>query len=152
MSAVERGRDAVVRSVEALALTISIRSIPMSLEPLLKTDLTIAQLKVLSLVVTSEDGATGGGLAETFGVSMATTSKHVDRLVEQGLVTRAFDVDDQRVRRIRATELGRAVVLRMMASRPELGSEVLRDLATEDLRALEQGLRAVDELLRARRA
>jgi DNA-binding MarR family transcriptional regulator len=152
MSAGERSRDAVVRSVEALALTISIRSIPMSLEPLLKTDLTIAQLKVLSLVVTSEDGATGGGLAETFGVSMATTSKHVDRLVEQGLVTRAFDVDDQRVRRIRATELGRAVVLRMMASRPELGSEVLRDLATEDLRALEQGLRAVDELLRARRA
>lgn len=152
MSAAERGRDAIVRSVEALALTISIRSIPMSLEPLLKTDLTIAQLKVLSLVVTSEDGATGGGLAETFGVSMATTSKHVDRLVEQGLVTREFDVDDQRVRRIRATELGRAVVLRMMASRPELGSEVLRDLATEDLRALEQGLRAVDELLRARRA
>ena len=152
MSAAERGRDAIVRSVEALALTISIRSIPMSLEPLLKTDLTIAQLKVLSLVVTSEDGATGGGLAETFGVSMATTSKHVDRLVEQGLVTRAFDADDQRVRRIRATELGRAVVLRMMASRPELGSEVLRDLATEDLRALEQGLRAVDELLRARRA
>jgi DNA-binding MarR family transcriptional regulator len=152
MSTAERGRDAVVRSVEALALTISIRSIPMSLEPLLKTDLTIAQLKVLSLVVTSEDGATGGGLAETFGVSMATTSKHVDRLVEQGLVTRAFDADDQRVRRIRATELGRAVVLRMMASRPELGSEVLRDLATEDLRALEQGLRAVDELLRARRA
>ncbi|CAH0243142.1 MarR family transcriptional regulator [Plantibacter sp. VKM Ac-2885] len=151
MSTAERGRDAVVRSVEALALTISIRSIPMSLEPLLKTDLTIAQLKVLSLVVTSEDGATGGGLAETFGVSMATTSKHVDRLVEQGLVTRAFDADDQRVRRIRATELGRAVVLRMMASRPELGSEVLRDLATEDLRALEQGLRAVDELLRARR-
>ncbi|MBD8466483.1 MULTISPECIES: MarR family winged helix-turn-helix transcriptional regulator [unclassified Plantibacter] len=151
MSAAERGRDAVVRSVEALALTISIRSIPMSLEPLLKTDLTIAQLKVLSLVVTSEDGATGGGLAETFGVSMATTSKHVDRLVEQGLVTREFDADDQRVRRIRATELGRAVVLRMMASRPELGSEVLRDLATEDLRALEQGLRAVDELLRARR-
>ncbi|OII42520.1 hypothetical protein BIU99_15130 [Plantibacter sp. MMLR14_011] len=134
-----------------MALTISIRSIPMSLEPLLKTDLTIAQLKVLSLVVTSEDGATGGGLAETFGVSMATTSKHVDRLVEQGLVTREFDADDQRVRRIRATELGRAVVLRMMASRPELGSEVLRDLATEDLRALEQGLRAVDELLRARR-
>ncbi len=152
MSAAERGRDAIVRSVEALALTISIRSIPMSLEPLLKTDLTIAQLKVLSLVVTSEDGATGGGLAETFGVSMATTSKHVDRLVEQGLVTRAFDADDQRVRRIRATELGRAVVLRMMASRPELGSEVLRDLATEDLRALEQGLRAVDVLLRARRA
>lgn len=151
MSAAERGRDAVVRSVEALALTISIRSIPMSLEPLLKTDLTIAQLKVLSLVVTSEDGATGGGLAETFGVSMATTSKHVDRLVEQGLVTREFDADDQRVRRIRATELGRAVVLRMMASRPELGSEVLRDLTTEDLRALEQGLRAVDELLRARR-
>jgi DNA-binding MarR family transcriptional regulator len=151
MSAAERGRDAVVRSVEALALTISIRSIPMSLEPLLKTDLTIAQLKVLSLVVTSEDGATGGGLAETFGVSMATTSKHVDRLVEQGLVTREFDADDQRVRRIRATELGRAVVLRMMASRPELGSEVLRDLATEDLRALEQGLRAVDALLRARR-
>lgn len=152
MGGADRSRGAILRAVEALTLTISIRSIPMSLEPLLKTDLTIAQLKVLSLVVTSEDGATGGGLAEAFRVSMATTSKHVDRLVEQGLVQRAYDADDQRVRRIRATELGRAVVLRIMASRPELGSEVLHELALEDLRALEQGLRAIDDLLRARRS
>lgn len=142
-------RDAVQKSIDALAIAITIRSIPRVLQPLLTTDLTIQQLKVLSVVVTTEPGATGVGLVETFGVSMASMSKLVDRLEAAGLVTRSLDPEDQRVRRIYATDLGRSVVRELMAARPELGGEVLAGLSVDELRALETGLRAVSRELRS---
>ncbi len=142
-------RDAVQKSIDALAIAITIRSIPRILQPLLTTDLTIQQLKVLSVVVTTEAGATGVGLVETFGVSMASMSKLVDRLEAAGLVTRSLDPEDQRVRRIYATDLGRSVVRELMAARPELGGEVLAGLSVDELRALETGLRAVSRELRS---
>ncbi|BCW45149.1 MarR family transcriptional regulator [Arthrobacter sp. StoSoilB5] len=142
-------RDAVLKSIDALAIAITIRSIPRILQPLLTTDLTIQQLKVLSVVVTTESGATGVGLVDTFGVSMASMSKLVDRLEAAGLVTRSLDSEDQRVRRIYATDLGRSVVRELMAARPELGGEVLAGLSVDELRALETGLRAVSRELRS---
>ncbi|XAS69972.1 MarR family transcriptional regulator [Micrococcaceae bacterium Sec5.1] len=144
-----RDRDAVQKSIDALAIAITIRSIPRVLQPLLTTDLTIQQLKVLSVVVTTEPGATGVGLVETFGVSMASMSKLVDRLEAAGLVTKSLDSEDQRVRRIYATDLGRSVVRELMAARPELGGEVLAGLSVEELRALETGLQAVSRELRS---
>jgi DNA-binding MarR family transcriptional regulator len=142
-------RDAVLKSIDALAIAITIRSIPRILQPLLTTDLTIQQLKVLSVVVTTQSGATGVGLVDTFGVSMASMSKLVDRLEAAGLVTRSLDSEDQRVRRIYATDLGRSVVRELMAARPELGGEVLAGLSVDELRALETGLRAVSRELRS---
>lgn len=141
-------REALLQSIDALAVAIAMRSIPMVLEPLLTTDLTIRQLKTLSLIVTTEEGATGGILAETFGVSLASMSKVLDRLIAQGLALRSTDAKDQRVRRVHATPLGRAVVRQLMASRPELGEDVLGRLNVNDLRALEQGMRAVSNGLR----
>ena len=144
-------RNGVLSSVEALTMAIAIRSIPMVLEPLMTTGLTIQQLKVLSVVVTTDRGATGAGLAQTFGVSLAAVSRIVDRLVAQDLVSRAADDTDHRVRRVSATPLGRAVVRELMAARPELGAEVLGRLELDELRALEHGLRALDRELRALR-
>ncbi|PRB41050.1 MarR family transcriptional regulator [Arthrobacter sp. MYb23] len=144
----ESDRESALKSIDALAIAITIRSIPRILQPLLTTDLTIQQLKVLSVVVTTESGATGVGLVETFGVSMASMSKLVDRLASAGLVARSTDTEDQRVRRIFATDLGRSVVRELMAARPELGGEVLAGLTLEELRALETGLRAVGRELR----
>ncbi|ASN20047.1 MarR family winged helix-turn-helix transcriptional regulator [Arthrobacter sp. YN] len=148
MVEIENDRDAVQQSIDALTIAITIRSIPRILQPLLMTDLTIQQLKVLSVVVTTGRGATGAGLVTTFGVSMASMSKLVDRLEAAGLVARSTDPEDQRVRRIIATDLGRSVVRELMAARPELGGEVLAGLTIEELRALETGLRAVSRELR----
>lgn len=142
-------RESVRNSIDALTIAIAIRSIPMVLQPLLSTELTIQQLKVLSVIVTAENGATSGGLVETFNVSMASMSKLVDRLVAAGLATRTFDAEDQRVRRIYATPLGRSVVRELMAARPELGGNVLSGLTLEELRALETGLSAVSRELRS---
>lgn len=149
MADLEADRESVQESIDALTIAIAIRSIPLVLQPLLTTELTIQQLKVLSVIVTAENGATSGGLVDTFSVSMASMSKLVDRLVAAGLATRTFDIEDQRVRRIYATDLGRSVVRELMAARPELGGNVLNGLSLKELRALETGLSAVSRELRA---
>ncbi|WP_230673139.1 MarR family winged helix-turn-helix transcriptional regulator [Rathayibacter sp. Leaf248] len=141
-------RARVVSDIEALSIAITVRSIPRVLAPLLTTELTIQQLKALSVIVTTEEGATGAGLAQSFGVSMPSMSKLVDRLVSQQLVERETDPRDQRVRRIHATDLGRAVVRELMAARPELGEDVLSRLSLDELEALETGLRAISRELR----
>jgi len=151
MPATGEDRESVQKSIDSLTIAIAVRSIPRVLQPLLTTDLTIQQLKVLSVVVTADDGATSGGLVDMFGVSMASMSKLVDRLVAADLATRALDPNDQRVRRIYATGLGRSVVRELMAARPELGGDVLAGLTVDELRALETGLRAVSRELRGPR-
>ncbi|MWV60311.1 MarR family winged helix-turn-helix transcriptional regulator [Rathayibacter sp. VKM Ac-2754] len=144
-------RARTMADIEALSIAITVRSIPRVLEPLLTTDLTIQQLKALSVVVTTEEGATGAGLADRFGVSMPSMSKLVDRLAAAELVTRSGDPVDHRVRRIHATSLGRAVVRELMAARPELGEDVLSRLSEDELEALATGLRAISRELRAPR-
>lgn len=138
------------KSIESLTVAISARSIPRILGSLLETQLTIQQLKVLSSVVVSETSTTSG-LAEDFDVSLPTISRLVDRLVKQDLVERAPDDGDQRVRRLRPTELGRAVVAQVLGARPELGNDVIDGLSIEELRALEIGMRAVNRELQALR-
>lgn len=84
---------------------------------------------------------------------MASMSGVLDRLVGQGVAVRTGDSRDGRVRRIEATPLVRVVIGRLVASRPEFDEEVLTKLRLEDLRALEQGMRAVSiEIVLARRA
>ena len=138
----ERGR--ILHSLEMLADSLQSSAMPAFLDPLLSTNLTVRQLKVLTVLVTTEDGATGSGLSDSFGVSMASMSGLVDRLVGQGVAERSEDPTDARVRRVKATPLGRTLVRRLVSGRPELNVDILARLALEDLRALEQGMRAID--------
>ena len=143
-SSEQQERERILRDLEDLADSLQSSPVPTFLDPLLATDLTVRQLKVLTILVTSEEGATGRGLSESFGVSMASMSGLVDRLVAQGVAVRSEDPLDARVRRVKATPLGRTVVRRLVSGRPELNFEILTRLSLEDLRALEQGMRAVD--------
>ncbi len=136
-------RRRLVRSLENLGSAFQATTLPVLLDSLLSTELTIQQLKVLAVLATTENGATGRGLADTFGVSLASMSGLVDRLVAQGAAVRSQDEADGRVRRVRATPLGQALVRRLMSARPELSADILDRLPLEDLRALEQGMRAV---------
>jgi DNA-binding MarR family transcriptional regulator len=143
-------RREVRKSIESLSVAISARSIPQIIGPLLETQLTIQQLKVLSSIVVNERSTTSG-LAEDFDVSLPTMSRLVDRLAKQDLIERAPDDGDQRVRRLLPTGLGRAVVAEILGARPELGSDVLDGLSLDELRALETGMRAVNRELQTRR-
>ena len=95
----ELRRTAALENIDALTLAISVRSLPRMVGSLLSTQLTIQQLKVLTAIVVSEQSS-ASELASTFEVSLATMSKLIERLVEQGLVERMTDADDHRVRRL----------------------------------------------------
>lgn len=132
--------------VQALSVSIAVRSIPRILGPLLGATITFQQLKLLSSIVVL-DGVTASDLVAQFDVSKATMSKLLDRLVVQGLVERVRDDGDHRVRRLRATDRGREVVSELMGMRPELGEDVIEGLSLAEIEGLELGMRAISREL-----
>lgn len=150
MSSIPHGsasRNELLRQLHHCRDAIATAALPSSILPLLKLDLTAQQVKVLTILVTTEDGSTGQSLAKEFGVSMASMSGMLDRLVSRGAAERYPDPHDQRVRRIKATPLGREVVRQLVADRPELADEITALLSTGDLAALVQGMAAVAQAM-----
>jgi DNA-binding MarR family transcriptional regulator len=136
-------RDEALHTVADALAAMETSTLPRSVRGLLETDLTVQQLKVLTVLLTAPTGTSVRELAGVLGVSMASVSVMVDRLVAQGVARRVVDEDDLRVRRVHVTEEGQGVVRRMVGARPEFSQDILGRLTTEDLGALAQGLRAV---------
>lgn len=113
------------------------------LEPILALDLTMQQLKVLTILVTEPDGGTGQGVSKSLGVSLATVSGIIDRLEAHGMVDRVIDPDDQRVRRLIATEAGRRTIQELLTADTRMSQTPLLRLEVDDLKALVRGLRAI---------
>jgi DNA-binding MarR family transcriptional regulator len=78
--------------------------------PLLDLTLTMQQTKVLMVLSVHEDALPGQTLTRHLGVTLATLTGIVDRLVAQDLVTRREDATDRRVRLIELTDKGRSIV------------------------------------------
>lgn len=139
-------RSALVRRLEEVQASFERRAVSTISEPLLSTPLTMQQLKVLTLIAAERGRAAGHDLAETLNVSVATMSGLVDRLVEHGMVQRSDDPADRRIRRLSVTDAGSAT-LRGLLSSNSIPNQVLDRLAEDDLRALVQGLAALDRVL-----
>lgn len=73
--------------------------------PLLASNLTMRQLKVVVILATIGSAA-GQDLAHHLGVGLGTVTGLVDRLIAHGLVTRREDPHDRRVRRVELTPRG----------------------------------------------
>nr|WP_245354223.1 MarR family transcriptional regulator [Brachybacterium sacelli] len=136
-----------MQRIERLLVAISVRSLPRLVGSLLDAHLTVKQLKVLS-ALTGDESRTLSDLAGEFGVSLATMSGLVDKLVQRDLLERTADAADQRIRRLRLTALGRSVVAEIISPDPRLGDDVVAGLDTEELEALKIALDAVDRELR----
>ncbi|MCP3425195.1 MarR family transcriptional regulator [Rothia sp. AR01] len=135
--------------IEALTIAISVRSVPLIIGPLLETNLTIKQLQVLTTLATVET-MSSSDLARAFSVSPATISRIVDKLENRDLIRKVESEKDHRVRQICLTNLGRDVVGKLLAARPELGEEILSRLSLTELNALEVGLSAINRELHHR--
>jgi len=107
---------------------------PMSLPP----DLTMQQVRVLGHVA-KEPGLSGHELGERLGVSAPTASGLVDRLVEKGLITRADDPDDRRVRRLHPTAEGLEVIREMDSMFGRTLGAVIEQLSVADLELIREG-------------
>ena len=78
---------------------------------------------------------------------VATMSGLVDRLVEHGMVKRRDDPADRRIRRLSVTPAGSATLRSLVSSSNSMPPQVLAQLADDDLRALVQGLLALDRVM-----
>jgi DNA-binding MarR family transcriptional regulator len=145
-SSADSPREQLVGRVIAAELALRRQLMVTRMSPLLDLNLTMQQTKVLLALTfqgcgTQVDcGLSGQDLARHLGVGLATVSGIVDRLVAQGLVARAEDPTDRRIRRVELTGEGRALVERLR----DAGVDHLRRLTSrlddETLAALEMVL------------
>ncbi|WP_306210950.1 MarR family winged helix-turn-helix transcriptional regulator [Actinoplanes sp. RD1] len=111
-------------------------------DPLFASHLTMQQLKVLMLLHRLGD-TSGRELAGVMGVSLATLSGMVDRLVAQDMVTRTEDPHDRRVRRISLSPQGRELVDKIANAGADLQLRLLNRLTGTELQAVRDGLNAM---------
>ena len=75
-------------------------------------ELSFSQMKALHYLHGADDLSVKA-LGEQLGLSMAAMSRAADELVQRGLVDRAEDPADRRIKRLGLTEKGRELVLKM---------------------------------------
>jgi DNA-binding MarR family transcriptional regulator len=112
--------------------------------PIFSVNLTMQQLKVL-LLLSRHDGISAQELTRHLGVTSATLSGIVDRLVAQGHVTRTEDPHDRRVRRIHLSPGGRATVNEIVDGGTRAQERLLGRLDDETLGLLETVLGRIAE-------
>jgi DNA-binding MarR family transcriptional regulator len=103
--------------------------------------LTLAQLKSLFLI-TNKGSTNFRKLAEALEVTPANVTRIVDRLVEQGLVSRTEDRKDRRMMILQPTDEGRAIIANLRESGINRMTQILMLLSLEELGTLAQGLSA----------
>ncbi len=88
-------------------------------------------------------------LARELGVSTASASQMLERLVQQGLVIRQEDPNDRRNKRIRLSQKGQDVIRDSMRAYQEWVDDLLQRLTPEERRNLTEGLETLDHHLEA---
>jgi DNA-binding MarR family transcriptional regulator len=75
-------------------------------------ELSFSQMKALHYVH-GEENLSVKALGETLGLSVAAMSRAADELVQRGLMDRTEDASDRRIKRLRLTAEGHALVMKM---------------------------------------
>ena len=107
--------------------------------PIFDSHLTMSQLKIL-LMLAAGGGASGQELQRFMGVSLATVTGIVDRLVIQDLVERREDPADRRVRRIELTPHGTEIIEGIITAGMERQQQLLQRLSVPELEIIERGI------------
>jgi DNA-binding MarR family transcriptional regulator len=105
---------------------------PLLTETWVETELTMAQLKALSLLH-ARGRASGREVAQAMGIGPSAVSQLVDRLVGDGYVRREEDPHDRRVTWLVPTARGRAAVEQLVLARRERFAAVVAALDTTRL-------------------
>jgi MarR family transcriptional regulator, organic hydroperoxide resistance regulator len=101
-------------------------------QPWIELNLTLAQLKSLFFIA-AKDKTNFKKLAEALGVTPPNVTGIIDRLVEQGLVTRTENAEDRRIMLLQATEKGQELLNNLRERRTSQMSQVLGYLSTDEL-------------------
>jgi DNA-binding MarR family transcriptional regulator len=140
--------DVLSKLIGAMMSHIHRRSAGDTLAVLNDAGLTMAQLVALH-ALEHAGGRSVGSIGGCLGLSPATTSHLVDRLVQEGLVERREDPGDRRQKRVEITATGRRLVARVESTRTREFASVLSQLSPELRRQLAEILVRVNEELAA---
>jgi len=110
----------------------------------LSLDLTMPQLKVVLLLFTNGPERMGT-IASALGVSLATATGVVDRLVEKDMVTREGDPNDRRIVLIRLSGKGEKLITGLWQLARVNTEALLRALDQRKLQLLNEALSALLE-------
>jgi DNA-binding MarR family transcriptional regulator len=97
-------------------------------------DLTMTQMKTLGMLDDCIEEVSVKELSERLGLSLPATSRTVDGLLRRGLLSRHEDAVDRRMKRVRLTDEGRAVVRQIVTARLQ-GLEAYAATLSDDQRA-----------------
>lgn len=148
LSMTGQGKEQILEGISELSQTVYERLMVAYAEPWLKTELTMAQFRVLAAVV-SKRRAESRHLHRRLNMLPSTLTRIVDPLVERGLLVRESDRRDRRVVHLVATMEGVHLVRRLtLSSMPELMSMALSKLPPEELLAVHDGLRVLAKAVR----
>jgi DNA-binding MarR family transcriptional regulator len=114
-----------------------------SMMPWNESNLTLPQIRVLSLLAGHAEGLSGRALASLLGVGPSAVTPLVDRLEDHGYVRREEDRADRRITRLLLTSEGATVLQQMAAGRREVLAEVLQQLTSEELQMVERAFSLV---------
>jgi DNA-binding MarR family transcriptional regulator len=103
-------------------------------------DLSISQVKALHLLDLTGPRALGD-LAAEMHLSPAATGRAIDDLHRMGLVERSEDASDRRVRRVRISGEGEAILARIAESRLAVMRELVSGIEPAQQAALSEALR-----------
>ena len=113
--------------------------LPLAHKELLEMDLTAPQLKVV-LLLYLYDSTRMSELAGSLGVTLATATGIMDRLVERGLVSRENLKDDRRVVMCRLTEQGMEVTDNLWKTSREKARQLLSGMQLSRLKMIDEAL------------
>ncbi|GAB3262687.1 hypothetical protein GCM10027425_26730 [Alteromonas gracilis] len=142
-----RDRDEVLRQLDGLVGAVESLFMEVRVEAVVATELSIQQLKVLMLAE-HRGPVTAHEIAEELGVSAASVSGLVARLVERGLITQEQGATDRRVRILRPTDGGRVALEEVASVQLRQRRELLRRLTDVELEALATAMVGVERAVR----
>jgi len=132
-------KDAVIAKIMADQRRMQMAFARDRSNPFFSVHLTMSQLKILFAL--RLHGAGGGQeLAQMMGVSLATMTGIIDRLVASGHVTRGEDPRDRRVRRIELTDKGTSQIDEMIVAGERHQRRVLERLTVKELQVVSDAM------------
>lgn len=132
-------KEELVEQTLQLADRVVRELLPIAPKEMLLPDVTIAQLKIM-LVLFLGGPARMGFLANELGVSLATATGIVDRMVERDILVREDDPEDRRVVICRLSEKGQEMLSGLWQSARNRTRELLTEIPDTELSLVNEAL------------
>jgi DNA-binding MarR family transcriptional regulator len=132
----------LIREVLALGDQVDRETGKFNADPWIELKMTIAQLK--SLFFISAKGKTNfKKLADALEVTPPNITGIIDRLVEQGLVSRTENSEDRRIMLLQMTEKGQELVNHLHENKFQKMRNVMINMSEDELKAMMTGLKGI---------